>query len=71
MPFDGAADWAGVARRLRAHRYRGELTFELTRVGKPGRSTHERLAALSPGDFYALAYERASRFRALFLQETE
>ena len=65
MPFDGAADWRSIADRLNRCGYRGELTFELTRNGKPGKNTHDIYAGLDVDGFLSLAYEKAVRFRSM------
>lgn len=62
LPFDGLADWEGVARRLKAVGYKGPLTFELTVKNKPNRNTHDRYAHLDFDGFVSLALERARRF---------
>ena len=65
MPFDGVADWQGIADRLAAVNYKGELTFELTRKNKPGRTVNDRYAELDLEGFLAAALERARRFRGM------
>ena len=65
MPFDGINDWQKIADRLKAHNYKGELTFELTCKSKPGRNTHDIYAHLDEFGFLALAHEKAVRFMKL------
>lgn len=65
LPFDGIADWQGIAKRLNAVGYNKELTFELTRWNKPDRHTHDIYAHLDLEGFVKLAYEKAQKFRAL------
>lgn len=65
LPFDGTADWQGIADRLSKIHYAGPLTFELTSVSKPGRTTHDRYSILSPAEFIQLAYEKAAHFAAM------
>lgn len=65
LPFDGTADWTGIAARLTRAGYTGPLTFELTRVNKPGRATHDRYLALDCEEFYAACCRRAAKFAAL------
>ena len=65
MPFDGMTDWKSVADRLKAHNYKGELTFELTRNSKPGKTTHDIYAHLDEFAFLSLAHEKAVKFRDL------
>ncbi|MCR5754986.1 MAG: sugar phosphate isomerase/epimerase [Acetatifactor sp.] len=59
MPFDGKADWRGIADRLNREKYEGPLTFELTCLNKPGRHTHEIYSTLSPAEFFKKAYDKA------------
>ena len=65
LPFDGVADWEGIARRLKAVGYGGPLTFELTSRNKLGRNTHDIYAHLDFDGFVALVYEKAVRFGEL------
>ena len=65
MPFDGKNDWQNVADRLKAHNYKGELTFELTCKSKPGKNTHDIYAHLDELGFLVLAHEKAVKFREL------
>ena len=65
MPFDGIANWQGIANRLNAVGYKKELTFELTRWNKPERNTHDIYAHLDLENFVKLAYQKAQQFRAL------
>lgn len=67
MPFDGVTDWQTVADRLKKHGYKGELTFELTRNSKPGKTTHEIYAALGELEFLTLAHEKAEKFRRMMI----
>jgi sugar phosphate isomerase/epimerase len=62
LPFDGIADWQGIADRLARINYAGELTFELTLASKPGRNTHDIYKDLTPETYYKLVYEKAVRF---------
>ena len=66
LPFDGIADWEGIAKRLKAVGYEGPLTFELTSRNKPNRNTHDRYANLDFDGFVSLAHDRAVRFAELF-----
>ncbi|MGN1021538.1 MAG: sugar phosphate isomerase/epimerase family protein [Aristaeellaceae bacterium] len=65
LPFDGVADWAGIARRLNRHAYQGVLTFELNRVSKPGRRENDAYGRMSPEEYLTQAFARASRVAAL------
>ena len=62
FPFDGIADWQGIADRLKRANYTGELTFELTLASKPGRNTHDIYKDLTPETYYKLVYEKAVQF---------
>lgn len=63
MPFDGLADWQGIANRLNAAHFAGELTFELTGQNRPERHTHDIYAALDMKGFLELALQKAKKFR--------
>ena len=67
MPFDGIADWNGIAARLKAAGYKGDITLELTSANKPDRHTHDRYAHLDCRGFAALALEKAKQFKALMV----
>ena len=62
LPFDGLADWDGIAERLNKVGYKGPLTFELRYTNKPERHTNDIYAHLNFDSFVALALERARRF---------
>ncbi|MBO5221234.1 MAG: sugar phosphate isomerase/epimerase [Clostridia bacterium] len=62
LPFDGIADWDGIAKRMKAVGYDGFLTLELTTQSKPNRTTHDRYASLSPLEFLTLAHDKALQF---------
>ncbi len=61
LPFDGVADWDGIAARLHREKFDGILTFELTTHSKPGRHNNDKYAALPPEQYVAEAYARACR----------
>ncbi len=65
MPFDGVADWQGIADRLDRAGFDGFMTFELTSQSKPERNTHDIYASLDAEAFLKLAHERALRVLAL------
>lgn len=65
LPFDGKADWQGIMDRIARHGYEGILTFELTTKNKPNHNYHDAYAAWTAEEFYAHAYERATRVAAL------
>ena len=61
MPFDGAIDWADIARRLNRHGYGGILTFEVKRTDT-GRHENDAYRRMSTEEFFAEVYKRACRF---------
>lgn len=62
FPFDGIADWQGIADRLNRINYAGELTFELTLDSKPGRNTHDIYSGLTMESGFELIYNKAVQF---------
>ncbi len=71
MPFDGVANWQGVADRLARVNYSGELTFELNYNSKPGKNTHDIYHHLDIFGYHAEAYKRALRLAALLPDKNE
>lgn len=65
LPFDGAADWQGVADRLDKHGYKGEMTFELTVGSKPDRHENDAYARMTAEEYLTNAYMRACRVAML------
>jgi len=65
VPFDGLADWEGIAARLDRENYTDIMMYELTTKSKPGKNTHDIYAGLKPAEFYRLAYERAVKLDSL------
>ncbi len=65
LPFDGIRDWAEAAQRLNSVGYDGILTFELNRMGKPGRHDNDKYMNMSPEQYVAEASNRACRFADL------
>ena len=65
LPFDGSADWQGIANRLNAVGYGSELTFELTSKSKPQRSANDIYNNLDYEGFVSLALDRAKKFAQL------
>ena len=63
LPFDGLADWEGVARRLKAVGYEGPLTFELTVKNKPNRNTHDIYSHLDFDPFSSYSKQKQERNR--------
>ncbi|MBQ8207109.1 MAG: sugar phosphate isomerase/epimerase [Clostridia bacterium] len=65
LPFDGIADWNGIAERLKKYNYNGALTFELKRQSKPGRHDNDKYMRMTTEEYIAEAYARACRFAAV------
>ena len=65
LPFDGIADWQGIANRMKRVGYDGILTMELTTKNKPNRNTHDRYAAMTPSEFLSEAYARGRKIESL------
>ena len=66
LPFDGVADWPGIAARLARSGFAGPLTFELNRASKPGRHENDAYGAMTLREYLAEALARARRFADLF-----
>ena len=67
LPFDGYADWEGIARRLNQCGFEGSLTFEVDSKGRCGSHSNDMYLGLSLEQYVAKAYEHAVRFRDLVL----
>lgn len=65
LPFDGTADWQGIADRLARAGYTGDLTFEFVKGNRPERTTNDRYERLSFREYAALALEKARQFAAI------
>lgn len=59
LPFDGIADWAGIAARLIKAGFTGPLTFELNQKGRPDRHANDRYQTMTYAEYLAVAYEHA------------
>lgn len=64
LPFDGIRDWDELARRFRACRYDGILTFELNKQSKPDRHENDIYDRMSLQDYFTACYVRACRLAA-------
>ena len=64
LPFDGIADWDGIAARLRKCGFDGTLTFELNTKSKPGRHENDIYDQMPIAQYIAECYKRACRFAA-------
>ena len=65
LPFDGIADWEGMAERIARRGYNGTLSFEVISKGRPNRTENHIYNNLTAQEYVNLAYERAVRFRKL------
>lgn len=65
LPFDGIADWDGIAERLVKCGFDGPLTFELLRDSKPNRHDNDKYKRMPIDEYIAEAYARACRFSAI------
>lgn len=65
LPFDGVADWPGIAGRIARSGFSGPLTFELNRTSKPGRHENDAYGATPLRDYLSEAMARARRFAAM------
>ena len=66
LPFDGIADWNGIADRLNKCGYDGMLTFELNAKGRKGECPNRIYDSLSFEEYVNEAYRRAVKFREIF-----
>lgn len=67
LPFDGNADWEGIARRLNKCSFDGSLTLEVDSKGRCGSHSNDKYLGMSIEQFVRAAYDSAVRFRNLFL----
>ena len=70
LPFDGYADWNGVAKRLKKCGFSGSLTFEVDSKGRCGSHSNDMYLGLDIEGFVQKAYEHALRFRELFISQS-
>lgn len=71
LPFDGIADWQGVAARLNTCGYDDILTFELNVRSKPGRTENTPYSRLTGEEYFTECYKRACRVAALKIRDAE
>ncbi len=64
LPFDGIADWDGIAQRLDRHGFERIMTFELNTKSKPNRHENDLYSAMPLEVYLAQAYSRACRLAA-------
>lgn len=67
LPFDGVADWEDITARLAKASYKGELTFELNTLSKPGRHENDKYSAMPIEAYLAEAYSRACRVATMLI----
>ena len=69
LPFDGVADWTGIAKRLNKCGYDGALTFEVISRGRKGLDTNRKYDGMSLEQYVDEAYRKAVQFKELFCAE--
>ena len=65
LPFDGIADWKGIADRMNRCGYDGMLTFELNITSKPNRHENDVYGRMDIADYFCEVYKRACKVAAL------
>lgn len=65
LPFDGVVNWQDVAERLVLSGFKGELTFELNKKSKGGKTYNDVYTKMEIKDYIVEAYKRACRFAYL------
>lgn len=65
LPFDGIADWEGIAKRLSDSGFEGFLTFELNVVSKPECHENDVYAQMPQEEYVTEVYKRACRIAEL------
>lgn len=65
LPFDGIADWEGIAKRLNKYNSDGILTFELNTVSKWGRKENDCYGRMEISEYLTEVYKRVCRVAAL------
>lgn len=64
LPFDGIADWDGIAARLDKTGFDGIMTFELNRASKPDRYDNKKYEEMPFELWVSESYNRACRVAA-------
>lgn len=62
LPFDGIADWEGIAKRIKSFNYKGTLSFEVISKGRPTRTDNDIYKNLSSQEYVDKAYSKAVKF---------
>lgn len=65
LPFDGIADWEGIAKRIKSFNYNGTLSFEVISKGRPTRTDNDIYKNLSSQEYVNEAYSKAVNFANL------
>lgn len=63
LPFDGIADWDGIAKRIKNGNYSGTLSFEVISKGRPTRTDNDIYKGLTAQEYVNKAYSKAVEFR--------
>lgn len=63
LPFDGIADWDGIAKRIKNGNYSGTLSFEVISKGRPTRTDNDIYKGLTAQEYVDKAYSKAVEFR--------
>ncbi len=69
LPFDGVADWDGIAERLNKCGFDGMLTFEINGKGRKGDCPNKIYHSLTFEQYVNKAYEHAVKFRELYMSK--
>lgn len=67
LPFDGIADWKGIAQRIKNCGYNGTLSFEVISKGRPTRNDNDIYKNLSAQEYVNEAYRKATEFKNLLM----
>ncbi len=62
LPFDGIADWNGIAKRIKSFNYNVTLSFEVISKGRPTRTDNDIYKNLSSQEYVNKAYLKAVEF---------
>ena len=65
LPFDGIADWKGIAGKIKSFDYNGTLSFEVISKGRPTRTDNDIYKNLSSQEYVNEAYSKAVKFANL------
>ncbi len=71
LPFDGIADWHGIAQKIAECNFDGPLSFELNTLSKPDRHENDKYSSQPIENYIAECYARACRVASLYLKAKE